>query len=112
MNRSYSLKKNYEIEKIVRNRRSVGNKYFVIYYRKAENLKIAFSVSKKYGCAVERNYAKRVIRELIRDKLEQLPRVEMIIVVKPLTKPLTYLEKKEQLDYLIKKLKKETQNES
>ena len=32
MNRQYSLKKNHDIEKLVRGKVSVGNKYFAIYY--------------------------------------------------------------------------------
>lgn len=109
MNRKYSLKKNYEIEKLVRAKVSVGNKYFAIYYRKHNlNTEIAISVSKKNGNAVERNYQKRVIKEIVRKNLQDLIGYRMLIVVKQMSKSLTFTEKKEILEKLFKQIRKET----
>ena len=58
-----------------------GN-YYTVYYQKSDKVEIAFSVSKKYGNAVERNYAKRVMREICRERVEFLPCVKFVIVVK------------------------------
>lgn len=109
MNRKYSLKKNYEIEKLVRAKVSVGNKYFAIYYSKHNlNTEIAISVSKKNGNAVERNYQKRVIKEIVRKNLQDLIGYRMLIVVKQMSKSLTFTEKKEILEKLFKQIRKET----
>lgn len=106
MNRKYSLKKNYEIEKLIKNKLSVGNKYYAIYfqYTNDELPKIAFSVSKKINTAVKRNYEKRTSKEIVRKHLESLKNIKMLIVVKEITSNLTFQEKEVQLTYLIKKI--------
>lgn len=74
---------------------------------------IALSVSRKVGNAVERNYEKRVVREIIRPLLETIENYKMLIVIKDKSKELSYVEKEENINYLIKKMKtqKETINE-
>lgn len=112
MNRKYSLRKNKDIEQLVKYRVSVGNKYYAIYYhRHCGEAQIAFSVSKKNGNAVERNYQKRVVKEIIRNNIDSLNNYQMLIVVKPLSKDLSFNEKKENLEHLFKKIRKENVNE-
>lgn len=110
MNRKYSLKKNFEIEKLVRAKMSVGNKFFAIYYKKQiDKAEIAISVSKKNGNAVERNYQKRVVKEIVRKNLLKLQGYRLLIVVKQLSKELTFEEKKENLERLFQRIRKETE---
>jgi ribonuclease P protein component len=79
----------------------------VIYYDYIENKTplIALSVSRKVGNAVERNYEKRVVREIIRPLLETIENYKMLIVIKDKSKELSYVEKEENINYLIKKMK-------
>lgn len=105
MNKSYSLKKNHDIEKLVKIKKSVGTKNFAIYYIEKSDLKIAYAVSKKYGDAVERNKAKRIVREIIRTNLDKLPNVHMLIVIKPTSIVLTFSEKENEFSYMIRKMK-------
>lgn len=106
MKKVYRLKKNYEISKVIQQRMSVGNKYYAIFYQK-NNLglpKIAISVSRKYGGAVERNYGKRVVREIIRPWLKQLSGVSLVIIIKDESQNLGYNDKRVTLEKLISKL--------
>lgn len=116
MNHKYSLKKNYDIKELLQKKQSVGNRNYVIYYDYMERKDplIALSVSRKVGNAVERNYEKRVIREIIRPLLETIEHYKMLIVVKDKSTELSYTEKEENINYLIKKMKKqkETINET
>ena len=106
MNRKYSLKKNHDIDKLVKMRRSVGNRYYAIYYMITSGIcpKIAIYPSRQFRTAVERNYEKRVLREIIRAKLETLSHLKMLIVVKTASQSLTFVQKDEQITHLLKKI--------
>lgn len=105
MNRKYSLKKNHDIEKLVCSKVSVGNRYYAIYYNKNKETKIAYSISKKCGKAVDRNYEKRVLREITRKIINDLSNLELLIIIKPASIMLTFLEKEQKINELINKIK-------
>lgn len=107
MKREYSLKKSHDIAKVIRSKQSVGNRYYAIYYQENDIGKpqIAISVSKKVGNAVTRNYQKRVIREVVRRDLDNLPPYSYLIVVKKNSLYLEFQEKQKQLEYLLNKIK-------
>jgi ribonuclease P protein component len=109
MNRKYSLKSNYDIEKLVKAKRSVGNIYYAIYYEKRDQEipKIAISPTKRFKTAVERNYEKRVTKEILRDNIDTLLGFRLLIVIKTTASELTFIQKKKQIMYLIRKVIKE-----
>lgn len=108
MNKCYILKESHEIEKLLKYKYSVGNKYFVIYYNKNETIKVAFSASKKIGNAVTRNYNKRTMREIVRKNMKYLEKRKALVVIKQAGALLDYQEKENQLIKLLKKIKVET----
>ena len=97
--------------KISQSEKKRRNKNFAIYYVSKEDIKIAYAVNKKYGCAVERNKAKRIAREIIRLKFHLLPKVHMLIVIKPSSINLSYSEKDKEFEYMIKKMKNNIKGE-
>ena len=108
MNRKYSLKRNHDIEKLVKLRQSFGNKSYTLYYAYQDDAdpKIAISVSKKFGNAVARNYEKRVVREIVREYLPELEHLRCLIVIKKDCENKSYIYRKEQLIYLLKKIRR------
>jgi len=67
MNKKYIIRKNEEIEKIIKLNHKYANKYFVIYYNE-NNLnfnRFCISISKKIGKAYIRNYYKRVMKDIL-----------------------------------------------
>ena len=89
MKKENRLKKNLEIASIVNKRKRVVNNNYIIYYQKSETgkLRIAVSVSKKYGHAFERNKAKRRVRNIMRENV---------------AKEKEYNELKKEIQFLIK----------
>ena len=66
---SESLKKNEDFKKVYKNKRSLANKYFVMYV--SENglsiNRLGISVSKKVGNSVVRHRIKRLVKEAFRN---------------------------------------------
>ena len=114
MNKSYVLKKSYDIEKLLQNKMSVGSKYYVIYYKNNVNneVHIAISASKKIGNAVKRNYQKRMIREILRKKIKKIENLDILFVIKTNSLNLTFQEKEQQINYLLKKIKTKGENKN
>jgi len=107
INKEYSIKKNQEIEKIIKEKNSVGNKYFVIYKSKnveTTHFRFALSIGKKYGIAVERNKMKRRMREIIRKNINLLNNnMDYVFVIKPSSSELDFLDIEKNIIYLLKK---------
>ena len=83
MKKENRIKKNEEIAKIVLSKQKVKSDYFFIYYKKSNYLtRVAISVSKKIGNSVQRNHAKRIIREVVRPNLKIFSPVDLVVVVK------------------------------
>ena len=105
MNKNYTLKKPYEIEKLVKKKQSVGNRNYAIYFEKSETIKIAISVSKKLGKAHIRNYQKRVVREIIRTNFDKFECLTCLIVVKASSLELDFASKCSELLKLVDKIR-------
>ncbi len=105
MKKKYRLKKSHEIAAVVQQRIKITEKHYTIYYTKRDDgIKIAISAGKKYGNAVERNYAKRVVREILRLHLQKLPSYSLVVVVKDVSKDASFDEKKKSLEKALKTL--------
>jgi ribonuclease P protein component len=107
MKKEFRVKKGKEIEMIIKGKKSVGNKFFVLYKRENHentHFRFAVSVSKKYGNAVKRNKIKRQTREII-SKKDVFPNLDLFVVIKVPANKLSFQEIKQNLEYLIKKHK-------
>lgn len=105
MNKEYVLKKNEEIKSLINKKQSVGNRYYAIYYAISSDFRVAVSVSKKLGKAHDRNYYKRVTKEIVRKNLDIINNVELLIVVKKSSTDLSYQEKEKELKKLLYMIK-------
>lgn len=99
------VKKNKEFKKILDKRKTIGNKYMVIYYNDNEfnRNRYGISVSKKLGNAVTRNKIKRQIKNII-DKNENLFKKyqDYIIIMKKPFLDLNFEEKEKSVIKLLK----------
>ncbi|MBR6517386.1 MAG: ribonuclease P protein component [Bacilli bacterium] len=103
MKKENRIKKNEEIAKIVLSKQKVKSDYFFIYYQKGETLtRVAVSVSKKIGNSVERNHAKRIIRELVRPNLKIIMPLNLVIVVKKNLNDVEFIKLKDEMFHCLK----------
>ena len=67
MKKKFIIKKNEEIQKIIKTSKKIVNKYFVIYYKNNEldHNRYCVSVSKKIGKAHTRNLYKRRLKDIL-----------------------------------------------
>ena len=113
MKRSYIIKTSEDIDKVFKKKQSVGDYCFAIYKIEHEysHFKYSISIGKKYGNAVERNLAKRRIRDIINRFSEKLnSKMSFVIVVKPSVSQLSFEKMNLSIEKLLKKselLKKE-----
>lgn len=85
LKREYRLKKKYQFNYVYRVGKTAHGKFLVAVYSpsKNKNVRIGISVSKKVGNAVQRNRARRLLREAISQFLDKLdPNFNIIIVGK------------------------------
>ena len=107
MKKENRIKKNEEISQIVLGKMRVQDNYFLIYYKEnKEMFRACVSVSKKYGKAFERNYAKRVTRSLLLKYLKGNKKMDLVVVIKAGFKDVKYQELEKSIDYLINKIER------
>ena len=101
-----TIKKNHEFAKIYKKAKSVANKHLVLYVMpngKESNF-LGISISKKLGSAVARNRLRRLIKEQYRLSSSHLAQgFNLVIIVRPVAKDLTFEQVGKSLDHLYKK---------
>ena len=108
MKKKFIIKKNYYIHKIILEKKSIANSYFIIYQKKnnLEHFRYVVSIGKKIGNAVVRNKIKRQIKAVIyQKKREIIENYDILIIVRPKVNCLNYLEIEKQLLNALSKAK-------
>lgn len=107
MKKEYRVKKSQDFDNIIRKKQSFANRQFVIYYQenKLNHMRLGISVSKKLGKAHERNRLKRYVRESFKTRKDFLKNYDIIIIVRPAAKGLSFLEFGSSIDHVLKRSK-------
>jgi ribonuclease P protein component len=108
MRKDYRIKKNQEIENIIKGKKKTGNKNYIIYIKEnseAKHFRLATSVSKKIGNAVTRNRQKRLIRQVFNQFKERILPFDIFVIAKSNAITLTYDEVMEEICNLLSRLK-------
>ena len=84
MKKTYRVKRNIDFQAIIKQKKSVASKQFVVYYanNNLNHFRAGVSVSKKLGKAVDRNKIKRQVREMIYDLFEDQESRDYIVIVR------------------------------
>lgn len=92
LKKNWRLRLNSDFNRIFSVKRSSASKFAVVYVHTGER-KYGFIASKKVGNAVERNRAKRLMREIVRRNWDHLdPKQEIILIARPSIKGISYVE--------------------
>ncbi|HHZ13742.1 MAG: ribonuclease P protein component [Caldicoprobacterales bacterium] len=106
MNKKYRLRKRAEFSYTYKRGKSLANSCLVLIYRKngLDVSRVGFSVSKKYGNAVERNKIKRRLREIYRHRISEIKSgYDLIFVVRVGAKGASFKRLENQMVNLLKR---------
>lgn len=106
MDKLHRVRKNEDFQSIIKDKKSIANSKFVVYYKKnnLSLLRVGFSVSKKLGKAVVRNKTKRQVRMMAREIFDQNQSMDYIIIVRNKFLESSYEENKKDLLFLYNKI--------
>ena len=107
MKKKNRVKKAQDFQAIIGNRCFESCKSMAVYVKKRseEEARIGISVSKKLGCAVDRNKIKRQLRMMIQESIPIHDDLDYIILVRVGFKEQSYQENKKDLERCVKKVK-------
>lgn len=107
MKKENRLLKNQDFQKVIQAKQSIVNKSYVVYF--IENglgkIRIGISISNKFGCAVERNKAKRQTREIVSDLFPTTLSMDIVIIIRNKFGNNEFSKNKEEMNYIYKKIK-------
>lgn len=107
MNKLYRIKKNSEIDAIIKQRKVKGDPCFAIYQHENPDqprFRFALSVGRKYGRAIQRNHIKRRLRMIVAEQRANISNnQQFVIVIKPAAKNLSYQDMRKQVIALMVK---------
>ncbi|WP_047153323.1 ribonuclease P protein component [Aneurinibacillus tyrosinisolvens] len=109
MYRKNRLRKNEEFQVVFKRGTSVANRQFVIYFLKKEeqeSFRIGVSVSKKMGNAVTRNRLRRMIKEAVRLRADEVrTNVDFIVICRLPAVELEFDQLRDSLYHCMRKAK-------
>ena len=105
LNKKNRLKKRREYNFIYKKGQSYYTKHLSLYIMKTKNIdsKFGFSIGSKVGNSVVRHRIKRIMSEIIRQKINLLPKNNYVFVAKSGCEKNTFEEMKKNIELLLKK---------
>jgi ribonuclease P protein component len=105
--KTYRLAKREDFNKVYRYGKSMANHQFVLYYlpqSKLEQFRLGISVSKKVGNAVVRNRLRRMIKEIVRLKKENMtPHYDYVLIARKPAAEMEYADMEKSILHVIRK---------
>ncbi len=104
MQQQHRLSRNRQFTYVYRRGAKASSRELTLLYVKNAQQRVGFSVSKKVGCAVVRNLAKRRLRECIRPKLKDLKCGLYVVVAHPSAAERDFAQLNRSLESLLHRL--------
>ncbi len=106
LDKKYRLRKNRDFQYAYKKGRSLGHPLLVVIYRRTNQstVRIGFSITKKFGKAVQRNRIKRRLREIIGSCIHQIKQgYDIIFVVRKEAKEASYQDLDDAVHNLLRR---------
>lgn len=108
-----TVKKKWEFQAIINQKKQVISKCIVLYYipnnhltnQMLNDLKIGISVPKKFGNAVIRNFNKRQVKEILRQVNFENIKYHYVLILRKTFLSLTYQEKSHEIIKIFERVK-------
>jgi len=104
--KEYRLRRNRDFQRTFKKGRSCGHPLLVLIYRKNNQpvTRIGFSITKKFGKAVQRNRIKRQLREILRLQYHDLKQgYDLVFVVRKEARGASYHTLENAVNNLLKR---------
>lgn len=109
----YRVKTHEDFQEVIKEKKTVSNRIYVLYYKKNElnHSRVGISSSKKLGNAVTRNKIRRQIRMMAQQVINFDNSIDYCIIVKKSYLEQTFEDNKKELSILIEKANRRIKNE-
>lgn len=110
MKKEYIVKKNWEFQKIIDNKKQIVTSYYVLYYlpNNVNHLRVGISIPKKFANAPDRNLNRRHIREILHkiDNIWSL-NIDIVIILRKNVIEAKFAKKEKELKKVFERLTNE-----
>ena len=109
----YRVKTHEDFQEVIKEKKTVSNRIYVLYYKKnnLDHSRVGISASKKLGNAVTRNNIRRQIRMMAQQVINFDNSIDYCIIVKKSYLEQTFEDNKKELSILIEKANRRIKNE-
>lgn len=109
----YRVKTHEDFQEVIKEKKTVSNRIYVLYYKKNElnHSRVGISSSKKLGNAVTRNKIRRQIRMMAQQVINFENSIDYCIIVRKSYLKQTFEDNKKELSILIEKANRRIKNE-
>lgn len=109
----YRVKTHEDFQEVIKEKKTVSNRIYVLYYKKNElnHSRVGISSSKKLGNAVTRNKIRRQIRMMAQQVINFENSIDYCIIVRKSYLEQTFEDNKKELSILIEKANRRIKNE-
>ena len=109
----YRVKTHEDFQEVIKEKKTVSNRIYVLYYKKNElnHSRVGISSSKKLGNAVTRNKIRRQIRMMAQQVINFENSIDYCIIVRKSYLEQTFEDNKKELSILIEKANRRIKND-
>lgn len=109
----YRVKTHEDFQEVIKEKKTVSNRIYVLYYKKNElnHSRVGISASKKLGNAVTRNKIRRQIRMIAQQVINFENSIDYCIIVRKSFLENKFEDNKKELSILIEKVNRRIKNE-